>query len=148
MPQSRLTVLIVEDDADLNLLLSSCAQGCGFRTISASTRKEAFSLIGDADILLTDLIMPNGEIDALVSEWVQRKGIDSCIVLSGYLTPKLKSTLMTSGVTYVCDKPAELHVLLTILRRIERYVRLLARVDELEQEVIRLRKVVESHVRP
>jgi len=142
--RSQLTVLVVEDDADLSTLMLECVQGMGFRTILASTRREAHSLIGEADILLTDLMMPNGENDVLLDEWVQRKGLDSSIVVSGYLNNKLKGSLYVKGVTYVYDKPIKLHVLLALLRRVERFARQAFINQYLTTEVKRLRALVEA----
>ena len=145
MSDRQLTALIVEDDADLSLLLASCVQGCGFQTVTAATKQAALARVDQADLLLMDLLMPNGENTALLSAWVRRHGTDSCIIISGHVNDKLKDDLVLAGATYVQDKPIKLHVLLILLRRMERWNRWKHELDTLKEEVRHLRAIIEGH---
>ena len=59
-PQHRTSVLAVDDDPDLLLLLRSTVEGDGFRAILASDGRMALELISDEapDVVCLDLMMP------------------------------------------------------------------------------------------
>jgi signal transduction histidine kinase len=63
-PRGSETILVVEDDATLRLLVSEVLESLGYRVIEASSGQQAMETWNqakdDIHLLLTDLIMPNG----------------------------------------------------------------------------------------
>jgi len=58
------TILLVEDDPSVLALAKTCLQRCGYRVLEAKSGPEALRLWketdGQADLLLTDMVMPGG----------------------------------------------------------------------------------------
>jgi len=63
-PRGTESILVVEDDATLRLLVSEVLNSLGYRVLEASSGQEALNTWNRTqhkiDLLLTDLIMPNG----------------------------------------------------------------------------------------
>jgi len=71
----RPTVLVVEDEALIRMMLSECLEQAGCDVIEASSADEALPVLCDArgpDILITDVMLP-GSVDGLeLAAWVRR----------------------------------------------------------------------------
>jgi two-component system, cell cycle response regulator CpdR len=84
------TVLVVEDEPLIRLLLTEAIEGAGFSVIEAGTADEALDIISDQaiNVLFTDIQMP-GEVSGLdlahvVAACFPQAGI---LIASGRLTP-------------------------------------------------------------
>jgi PAS domain S-box-containing protein len=84
----RGTVLVVEDEAGIRELVVQALDGWGYRVLAAGDPPEARRLAvthdGGIDLLLTDMIMPNGRGDALAAELSASRPDLKVIIMSGY----------------------------------------------------------------
>tara|TARA_R110000868_G_scaffold213257_2_gene463220 strand:- start:54855 stop:57818 length:2964 start_codon:yes stop_codon:yes gene_type:complete len=82
------TILIVEDQPDLLLMLSEVLKSLGYKIVSAPSGKDALTLLQDGvtfDLLLTDIVMPGGVGGYQLAERMRALGIMLPIVyMSGY----------------------------------------------------------------
>ena len=81
------TVLVVEDDVLVRLVIAGYLRDCGYRVLEAASADEAVRLLqrGEAqvDVVLTDVEMP-GEMDGFaLSQWVRRERPDLEVVMAG-----------------------------------------------------------------
>jgi two-component system NtrC family sensor kinase len=70
------TVLVVEDDPQVNMLATEALQEHGFRVLSASDGPAALQLIENAppiDLLVTDVVLPNGMNGRQLADEVRRR---------------------------------------------------------------------------
>jgi PAS domain S-box-containing protein len=94
-PAGGEAVLIAEDDPFVRSYAVTCLAGLGYRVIEASDAREALQKLGDgvaADILFTDVVMPDGVNGLELAEHARR------------IRPNLK-VLLTSG--YALETLAE-----------------------------------------
>lgn len=81
------TVLVVEDDVLVRLVIAGYLRDCGYRVLEAASADEAVQLLqrGEAqvDVVLTDVEMP-GEMDGFaLAQWVRRERPDIEVVMAG-----------------------------------------------------------------
>ena len=82
------TVLVVEDDVQVNTLAVEALRERGYQVLSASDGASALALLADAphiDLLLTDVVLPGGMNGRQLSDAVLRKrpGI-KVLYMTGY----------------------------------------------------------------
>ncbi|KAB7764115.1 hybrid sensor histidine kinase/response regulator [Xanthomonas maliensis] len=81
------TILVVEDKEDVAVVAKMFLEGAGYRTLSASSGREALDLLAqhaDVDAVFTDLIMPGGMNGVVLAREARR------------MLPKIK-VLLTTG---------------------------------------------------
>jgi two-component system NtrC family sensor kinase len=82
------TVLVVEDDAQVNRLAVEALQECGYRVLSAADGPSAVRMLDDAppiDLLLTDVVLPNGMNGRELTEAVlRRRPAVKVLFMTGY----------------------------------------------------------------
>ena len=91
------TILVVDDDDIIRTMLIDILESAGYQVVSASDGEEAIDLFRKkpADLVLTDLVMPN------------REGLETIIELTG-LDPGIKIIAMTGVVRPEILKAAKL----------------------------------------
>ena len=142
--------LVVEDDLDNREMLRQMITAMTFTARACSTLSEGLDLVDWADVLVLDLKLPNGQGTTLLTQWTERhKG--PVVVISGVVDKDLRGHLLRARAWNVLQKPFELDVLRSILQRYgehvlecKRYQRLQARVDALEQELKKMRRLAWS----
>jgi CheY-like chemotaxis protein len=93
------TVLVVEDEPVLRDLAQVILEECGYRVLSAASGPEALDVWeskgGAIDLLLTDMVMPNGlsGVD-LAEELIQRKPSLRIIFTSGYTMDEVSTSFL------------------------------------------------------
>ena len=86
-PQDRApTILIVDDEAHIRLVLSDYLQECGFKIVEAGTAGEAVEIIKRGsitiDLVFSDVQMP-GEMDGMgLAKWVRENRSDLPVFLA------------------------------------------------------------------
>lgn len=81
------TVLVVEDEVFVRMVVSEYLRGCGYRVIEAVNADEAVNLLQrpelDVDVVFSDIEMPGSMNGFELSTWVRthRAGVD--VVLAG-----------------------------------------------------------------
>jgi len=76
LPQGRETILVVEDNASVRDVVLTQLQDLGYRVLSAEDGPAALRLLEEAasvDLLLTDMVMPNGMNGRQLAEQVRRQ---------------------------------------------------------------------------
>ena len=116
------TVLIAEDDKEINQLLKNYLEGEGYNCLSAGTGLDALRLIKDEepDLVLLDLMLPLKSGDAVLEE-VRKFSDVPVIVVSAKDMVRTKIDLMRLGADDYVTKPFDLDELLVrieaVLRR-------------------------------
>ncbi|MEJ2146051.1 MAG: PAS domain S-box protein [Acidobacteriota bacterium] len=114
-------ILVVEDDESLRRLAARSLESLGYEVYTAANGQEAMMLWQDheedIDLVLTDMVMPEGVTGLELAERLQRlkPGI-SVIVASGYSADMVQSGVPTrEGVVYLA-KPFRMKMLADVVR--------------------------------
>ncbi|MEM7606967.1 MAG: response regulator [Myxococcota bacterium] len=114
------TVLLVEDDEHVRLLLSRMLESLGYRVTSFPDGRAALTHLrseGRADVLLSDMMLPGGVTGADLAHVAQQDFPDLPLVLmSGYLEEDLKA--FEAPNVPLLDKPIERTRLARALRAV------------------------------
>jgi signal transduction histidine kinase len=82
------TVLVVEDEAAVRAQVVRMLRRGGYRVLEAADRIEALALFGedggDVELVITDVVMPNGSAAVVARELRQRKPTQRILYVSGY----------------------------------------------------------------
>jgi two-component system cell cycle sensor histidine kinase/response regulator CckA len=116
------TILVVEDEEDLRELLASMLHDYGYTILVARDGMEALERYRrhrqDIQLVITDMDLPkiNG---AAVSQSILSDNPGTRIILiSGFLEPALKSSILESGVREFVAKPYTMAQILQIVRNV------------------------------
>ena len=110
------TILIIDDDAQLNLMLKSALELKGYTVDTASNGKKAKALYqkNTYDVIITDIIMPEGDGFEVVLD-LRRMGMsDRTIAISGGGRTSAEDYLATAqhfDVAAIFSKPLDLQQL-------------------------------------
>ena len=116
-------ILIVEDDIDINNLLSEILKNNGYETDSAYTGREALLLLKmkEYDLVLFDLMMPNMTGEEVIEE-IRKNNKISIIVISAKTDKKTKIDVLKMGADDFIQKPFDIDdVLVRVEANIRRY---------------------------
>jgi two-component system cell cycle sensor histidine kinase/response regulator CckA len=78
------SVLVVEDDSAVRRIAERILRGAGYRVVSSANAAEALDAVADADLVLTDVVMPGMSGAALVRRLRERVPGLPAIFMSGY----------------------------------------------------------------
>ena len=110
------TILIIDDDAQLNLMLKSALELKGYTVDTACSGSQAKSLYqkNTYDVIITDIIMPDGDGFEVILD-LRRMGMsDRTIAISGGGRTSAEDYLVTAqhfNVAAVFNKPLDLPML-------------------------------------
>ena len=128
--------LIVDDDTPAAEALAELVAGNGFTTACADSLRRARDLLATApDVILLDLILPDGNGLALLREPAVRDSGMQVIVVTGHATLESSIEAMCHGATDYLLKPINLAHLHGILSRVARPPDLSAEVEDLRSEL-------------
>ncbi|MBP2025263.1 response regulator transcription factor [Peptoniphilus stercorisuis] len=116
-------ILIVEDDMDINNLLSEILKNNGYETDSAYTGREALLLLKmkEFDLVLLDLMMPNMTGEDVIEE-IRKNSKIAIIVISAKSDKKTKIDVLKMGADDFIQKPFDIDdVLVRVEANIRRY---------------------------
>ncbi len=100
-------ILVVDDEADVRLLLAREISDRGHEVVAAADSTQAMEEIGrgDFDVVLTDIRIPGMDGIAL-TEWIKRTRPDTnVIVMTGYGSPDITTTVEWLGAFDYLLKP-------------------------------------------
>ncbi len=100
-------ILIVDDEPNVRLLLAREISDRGHEVVAAADSTQAMEEIGrgDFDVVLTDIRMPGMDGMAL-TEWIKRTRPDTeVIVMTGYGSPDIATTVERLGAFDYLLKP-------------------------------------------
>jgi DNA-binding response OmpR family regulator len=116
------TILVVEDEILIRMLIAGYLRDCGFKVIEAANGDEAFVVLQQADvaidIVLSDVDLP-GTLDGFgLAQWIRqnRPGMDVILAGSPARAVNAAADLCESGPTL--SKPYEPQIVLDEIRRL------------------------------
>ncbi|HEX5019527.1 MAG TPA: PAS domain S-box protein [Candidatus Binatia bacterium] len=116
------TILVVEDEESMLMLLQSALSRRGYNVYLAQDGEEALRLFAahkdGIDAVLLDIGLP--KLDGWdVIQWIKRARPDvSVIITSGYVDPEFKAKLLETGVKDFLDKPYTIEAMVTTLQQV------------------------------
>jgi CheY-like chemotaxis protein len=116
VPQSC-TVLLVEDNVDSAAALGELLGIYGYRVRIATTVREALGLVDDADVLVSDITLPDGTGHELMQQVRARRSIPG-IALSGYGSREDERRSAEAGFAHHIVKPVDPERLLELIERL------------------------------
>jgi DNA-binding NtrC family response regulator len=121
MSQKKKTVLLVEDEDSVGLVLKMVLEHNGYAVHLAETGHEALKILGNGeriDLMLIDLVLPGDMSGQELAEKVQRSRPEIKIIYStGYGREKIGDEVpLEDGVNFI-QKPYEAAALLKIIRK-------------------------------
>ena len=128
--------LIVDDDALAAEALAELVANQGFTTACAESVQAARDLLGTApDVILLDLILPDGNGLELLRETATRDMNTQVVVITGHASLESSIEAMRHGATDYLLKPINLAQLRGVLSRVARPPELSAEVKDLRSEL-------------
>ena len=115
------TVLLVEDEASVRVLLLNVLVREGFQVLEAADGNDAWTLFdqhrGHVSLLLTDVIMPNMNGPELAEKCLEHQPDLRVLFISGFCDERLaQNRLLDQGVARFVAKPFSLDRLITAAR--------------------------------
>jgi len=121
---SDLSVLVVDDEADIRLGLSRLAASLGARVEEAENGRAALERLEnfEADVVLADLMMPRMSGSELLVEIKRRCPSTEVVILTGFGTVQSAVQCMQSGAAHFLTKPFDNQGVLLLVERLGRQV--------------------------
>ena len=119
-----MTIMVVDDDDDVRLLIMSILQVEGYRQIGAASGVEAhrLALEDTPDLILLDIGMPR--MDGLTALWKMREDPELAhvpvVIISAYDSYDLRGEAASAGCQGYLTKPIDLADLKATLKRVLR----------------------------
>ena len=115
------TILLVEDEAILREMARDILKDCGYHLLEASSGKEALDVwrncAGKIDLLLTDMVMPEGISGVVLAERLLAERPDLKIIFtSGYTSNEINTELLARSQARFLQKPYSHTTLARIVR--------------------------------
>ena len=106
------TVLAIDDDENLQIVVGQYLEGDGYKVIPANSANDALGKIdnSDIDIVLLDLVLPDGEGLSLIPQ-LKAKNKSPIIVVSGKSDTTEKIICLEMGADDYITKPFEMREL-------------------------------------
>ena len=128
--------LIVDDDRNAAEALAELIANQGFTTTCANTVEQARDLlVTGPDVILLDLVLPDGNGLELLREATSRELATQVIVITGHASLESSIEAMRHGATDYLLKPINLSHLRGMLSRVARPPELTAEVKDLRSEL-------------
>jgi DNA-binding NtrC family response regulator len=117
-----LRVVVVDDEGDIRHGLQRLISSLGATVSAASDGVEALAIVerDGADLVLTDLMMPNKSGAELLADVKERSPSTVVVVLTGYGTVKSAVSCLQQGAAHFMTKPFDNQDVLTLVTRLGR----------------------------
>jgi len=122
VPARSARILIVDDDADVRLVIRRMLEQDGYDIVEAGDGREALALAGQkhCDMLITDLIMPEQEGIETIQTFHQQYPQVKIIAISGAYGTDYLRIAKHLGAHEVMQKPLRLEAVLSAVSRLLR----------------------------
>ena len=111
------TVLVVEDEDKLRRVLELQLTGAGFEVLKAATAEEGLKQASDADVILTDLLLPGMTGIEMIHALRRQSSHTPVIVMTAVGTVENAVEAMRAGATDFLPKPFSLDHLMTVVNK-------------------------------
>ena len=115
------TILVVEDEVLIRMVISEFLRGCGYKVIEAANSDEAIIVLQDPeitiDVVFSDIEMPGSMDGFALSKWIRANRADIEVILAGSIPRAV------TAAAELCDegplpKPYEPQVVVDRIRRL------------------------------
>src|SRR5687767_4260824 len=117
------TILVVDDDADIRVVLKDRLESLSYQVFEASCGREALELLETQDVqmVLLDVVMPDMDGLAVLSE-IRKRGLDvTVLMITAFATIERAVQAMKHGAYDFVPKPFEPdHIALIVAKALER----------------------------
>lgn len=116
-PEQGTAILVVDDEPEVRAMTSRILRDAGYRVIEAGSGAEALAHAGalGADVLLTDVIMPETSGSELADRLLELRPELKVLYMSGYADEALPPSLHAALITKPFDPSALLHAVHHVL---------------------------------
>ena len=107
MKEGAETILLVEDERSVRMLVQAMLEMLGYKVLPAGGKEEAFRLLeehgNDIDLLLTDVVMPDMSGMELSDRMLAIRPKLKCLFMSGYTEDAIRSQgILKEGARFIC----------------------------------------------
>jgi DNA-binding response OmpR family regulator len=121
-PPATETVLIVEDEAAIRMLVRMALERCGYRVLTAESGTDALEVAdrhqGDIHLLITDVMIPDMNGPDIATELAASRPNLNTLFMSGYMDDALTDHGRRAGHVDFIEKPFSPRVLAQRVREI------------------------------
>ena len=116
---SNKTIILTEDDESIKLVTSSYLQDLGYEVIMASNLRQLWKLIEDnkGDILITDVMLPDGELFDILPQITELREDLPVIVVSAKNNLQTAISATKQGAYEYLPKPFDLDELQNLVKK-------------------------------
>lgn len=137
---NEVKVLIVEDDQAVADLLEAALDRYDFDTTLVSTLAHGMAAADEADIMVLDLVLRNGQSQPLLRQWTHHDPYRPAMVFSAFIQDE--KALYRSGAWNVFQKPGDIDIITDAVCRYAQIVLAFKRAACSAEQVKRLTKIV------
>ena len=135
---TKARVLIVEDNAQVAAMFRRIAERLNLDVLSAQGVYSAISLMDQADVLLLDLHLPNGEPIIVIERWQSQGAGRPMAIISAYVDDDVKEDMFQRGAWNVLRKPVPTTTVERILLNYRNHVRWVQTAAAIERRIAQL----------
>ncbi|MBT3878712.1 MAG: response regulator [Candidatus Scalindua sp.] len=142
----KISILIVDDDADLGDSLSDILEAKGCRSKFVTSGKEALSIIKEEqfDAIFLDIKMPEMNGVETLNCIKKSSPLTSVVMITAYAEDKLVEEAMIEGALKILKKPLDLNKIMSFIEKLQRLKTLLI-VDDNKEFCDTLRQYIDKH---
>jgi len=121
MPARRLSILVVDDQAFVRVLLTDSLREAGYEVVTAADGEAALEALkrGGVDLLITDMVMPNRDgVQTITSARIQFPGLKILAMSGDRNADVYLRTAQSLGAQAVLPKPFDKKQLLAVVKKV------------------------------
>ena len=135
---AKAKVLIVEDNPQVSSMIRRIAERMNLEVLAAQGVYSAISMMNQADILLLDLHLPNGEPTIIIERWQARDAGRPMAIISAYIDDDVETDMFQRGAWNVLRKPVPITTIERVLLNYRSHIRWVKTAVDIEQRIVRL----------
>jgi DNA-binding NtrC family response regulator len=112
---ARRRVLVTDDDPLLRWALSARLEELGLEVIEAGTVRRTLEREGEADLVLLDVRLPDGNGLDAARAILARRPQRPLLLMTAFATPELAAEAARAGVRHCIEKPFDMDVVARIV---------------------------------